>query len=220
MGTVTDLFGFTHQTEDLNPSAKPYVGEPQAFYDTIPSMVADFNRFFIQALIGNQPSVIWEHDNDYTIFNYEQFHKQFSYVRIASSGDNKSKATKIWLDSYNKRRVPGIKFWPSSTAIDPNDPENKLFNTWRGWATKPVENKALWKVIFRHIYEVSCNRNITKTNLILNFYAHLFQKPEQKPSFGIATRGDEEGTGKSMLAEENAHDSLPMWLLFVSFHLL
>jgi hypothetical protein len=100
------------------------------------------------------------------------------------------------------RTCPGIKFWPSTTAVDPNDPENKLFNTWRGWATKPVENKALWKIIFKHIYEVTCNRNITKTNHHLNFFAHLLQRPEQKPSFGLATRGDEEGTGKSKLAEE------------------
>jgi hypothetical protein len=186
---VIDLFGDSDKVEDL--SEKPYTDAPQAFYETIPLMIEDFNRFFIQVLIGSQPSVIWEHDNDYTIFSYEQYNKQFSYVRIASSGDNKSKATKIWLDSYNKRTCPGIKFWPSTTAVDPNDPENKLFNTWRGWATKPVENKALWKIIFKHIYEVTCNRNITKANHYLNFFSHLLQRPEQKPSFGLATRRDE-----------------------------
>jgi hypothetical protein len=115
----------------------PVRDEPMAFYDTVADVIADFNKFFIQALIGNQPSVIWEHANKYTIFSYEQFHKQFSYVRIVN-GDSKGKATKIWLNSYNKRSVPGIKFWPSTTAIDPNDPKNKLFNTWRGWTTKPV----------------------------------------------------------------------------------
>jgi hypothetical protein len=176
--------------------------EPMAFYDTVPDMVGDFNRFFIQVLIGNQPNVIWEHDNKYTIFSYEQFHKQFSYVRIVNGNKGDGKATKMWLDSYNKRSVPGIKFWPSLKAIDPNDPKNRLFNTWRDWTTKPVENKGLWKIILRHIYEVICNGSITKTNHYLNFYAHLLQRPEQKPSFGLATRGDEEGTGKSMVAEE------------------
>ena len=206
-GKVIDLFGDPHIISDEASSAKPYADAPQAFYDTIPLMIEDFNRFFIQVLIGNQPSVIWEHDEDYTIFSYDNFHKHFSYVRVPI--ENKKtrateyvKATRIWIDSFEKRSMPGIKLWPSTVVVDPEDPENKLFNTWKGWATKPVENKALWKIIFRHIYVVICNKDRKKTNHLLNFYAHLLQKPEQKPSFGIATRGDEEGTGKSMLVEE------------------
>jgi hypothetical protein len=75
-GKVIDLFGDSHNTEDLNPSEKPYKDAPQAFYETIPLMIEDFNRFFIQVLIGNQPNVIWEHDDNYTIFRYDNFHKQ------------------------------------------------------------------------------------------------------------------------------------------------
>jgi hypothetical protein len=123
-GKVIDLFGDAHIVHDQESSAKPYEDAPQAFYDNIPLMIEDFNKFFIQVLIGNQPSVIWEHDNDYTIFNYEQFHKQFSYVRVPV--ENKKtrsteyvKATRIWIDSFEKRTCPGIKFWPSTTAIDP-----------------------------------------------------------------------------------------------------
>jgi hypothetical protein len=87
------------------------VDAPQAFYGDIPSMINDFNRFFIQILIVNVTHVIWEHDNDYTIFNYEQFHKQFSYVRVPV--ENKKtrsteyvKATRIWIDSFEKRSMP------------------------------------------------------------------------------------------------------------------
>jgi hypothetical protein len=204
-GKIIDLFGEPHKADDGESPAMPYMDAPQAFYDSIPLMIEDFNRFFIQALIGNLPSVIWEHDNTYTIFTYENFHKQFSYVRIATYGDKKSsepKATKIWLDSYNKRSCPGIKFWPNVKAVDPNDPENKLFNTWRDWATKPIKDTVKCRFILRYVYEVSCNKGRAKANHLLDFYAHLLQRPEQKPSFGIATRGDEEGTGKSILVEE------------------
>jgi hypothetical protein len=107
-------------------------------------MIKDFNRYFIQTLITNQPYVIWEHDNTITFFTYENFHKQFSYVKIANSlfgeknkVESTAKATKLWLDSYHKRRCLGIKFWPS-TKVDPKDPEGKYFNTWKGWATKPI----------------------------------------------------------------------------------
>jgi hypothetical protein len=36
-------------------------------------MIEDFNRFFIQVLIGNHPNIIWEHDDNYTIFSYDNF---------------------------------------------------------------------------------------------------------------------------------------------------
>lgn len=181
---------------------KPYTDEPQPFYDTLPKMIEDFNRFFIQALIGNQPSVIWEHDDKFTIFSYEQFHKQFSYVRIVNGNDKGPKPTKIWLDSYNKRRVPGIKLWPSTVAVDPEDPENKFFNIWRGWATKPIKDTVKCRFILRYVYGICCNKDRPKANQLLDFYAHLLQRPEQKPAFGIAIRGEEEGTGKSTLINE------------------
>jgi hypothetical protein len=75
-GKVIDLFGDPHVFHDEGSSAKPYKDAPQAFYSTTAEMIDDFNRFFIQVLIGNQTSVIWEHDDDYTIFTYEQFNKQ------------------------------------------------------------------------------------------------------------------------------------------------
>jgi hypothetical protein len=175
---------------------------PQPFYESEALMIVDFNRIFIQVLIGNMPSVIWERPDKYVIFSYENFHKQFSYVQIVDLfGSNRAsvKATKRWLDSHRKRDCPGIKFWPSTSAIDPDDPQNKLFNIWRGWVTKPIEHKVKWKIIFRWIYVDICNKNRRKARHLLGLYAHMLQKPEEKPSFGIALRGDEEGTGKSML---------------------
>ncbi len=118
---------------------------PQPLYESDVLMIADFNRFFIQVLIVNVPSVIWEHDNDYTIFSYENFHKQFSYVQIIDlfGGNSSIKATRRWLDSPRKRSCREIKFWPSTEAVDPEDPDNKLFNTWRDWATKPIEDRRM-----------------------------------------------------------------------------
>jgi hypothetical protein len=58
---------------------------PQPFYESFNLMIKDFNRYFIQTLITNQPYVIWEHDNTITYFTYENFHKHFSYVKVANN---------------------------------------------------------------------------------------------------------------------------------------
>jgi hypothetical protein len=119
-------------------SSAPVRDAPPPFYESFNLMVKDFNRFFIQTLIGNVPHVIWEHDNEDTFFSYENFHKQFSYVKVANNlfGESNKiesgiKATKYWLDNYHKRSCKGIKFWPS-LRFDPNDPEGKYHNTWKG----------------------------------------------------------------------------------------
>jgi hypothetical protein len=195
---------------ERNYRAAPLSDTPQPLYESESLMIADFNRYFIQVLNDNLPQVIWEQESGYTIFSYENFHKQFSYVQVITNdlfSENKKRvsklrATKLWIDSPRKRTCLGIKFWPSTTAIDPEDPKNKLFNTWRGWPTKAVEDRITWKIIFEYIYVVVCNKDRAKFRLLFGFYGHLFQRPEQKPSFGIAFRGEEEGTGKSTFIDE------------------
>jgi hypothetical protein len=180
---------------------------PQPLYESDSLMITDFNRFFIQALIGNVPHVIWEHDGTFIIFSYENFHKQFSYVQVVDlfGGTNKAgKATKRWLDAppSRKRNVPGIKLWPATTIIDPNNPKNKLFNLWRGWPTEPVRNDTLLRIILVYVSKIICADDRAKFHHIMDFHGHLFQRPYQKPSFGIALHGEEEGTGKSMFNDE------------------
>jgi hypothetical protein len=173
-----------------NYSAASQSNTPQALYESVSLMISDFNRFFIQVLIGkNIPSVIWERENDYVIFSYENFHKQFSYVQVANdlfSEKNKAvssvKATKLWLDSNRKRSCEGIKFWPSTTAVDPEDPRNKLFNTWREWPTRPVEDRAKWKIIFRYIFVVLCDREATARLMRLRRCARSTALPPTRPT--------------------------------------
>jgi hypothetical protein len=181
---------------------------PQSFYESFDLMVKDFNRYFIQTLIGNQPYVIWEHDNTITYFTYENFHKQFSYVKVANTlfgtkgaVASNVKATKYWLDNYHKRRCLGIKFWPSMRP-DPKDPDGKYFNTWKDWATKPVENEILCRVAREYFFEVICSKTKSKYSHLLDFLTHMFPFPEIKPTFGLAIKGEEEGTGKSKLSEQ------------------
>jgi hypothetical protein len=174
-------------------------GTPQPFYESFDLMVKDFNRYFIQTLITNQPYVIWEHDNTITYFTDENFHKQFSYVKVANNlfgekgkVESNVKPTKYWLESHHKRRALGIKFWPSKN-VDPKDLEGKYFNTWKDWATKPVKNDILCRVALQYLFEVICSRKKSKYSHLSDFLSHIFQFPEVKPSFGLAIKGEEEG---------------------------
>jgi Family of unknown function (DUF5906) len=68
--------------------------------------------------------------------------------------------------------------------------------------TKPIKDTIKCRFILRYIFGATCTKDRTKADHFLDFYAHLLQRPEQKPSFGIAIRGEEEGTGKSLFIEQ------------------
>jgi hypothetical protein len=181
--------------------------EPLAFYDDVKFMVTHFNRIFAKVLDGNQDRVIWErHDNTNVIMSYETFnnHFQYSMVRIPvgkpdSFGQNQewAPATKLWLKKHEARSFRGTKCYPGN--IDPLDPKNEYYNKWKGFAVKPIKDTIKVKKILRHIYEVNCLKNKERANHFLNFFAHMFQKPTEKPSFSLMIVSEEEGSGKSMV---------------------
>ena len=181
--------------------------EPLAYYDDVKFMMTHFNRIFTKVLDGNQDRVIRErHDNTYVIMSYETFnnHFQYSLVRIDigkpdSFGQNKEwiPSTKAWLKKHEARSFRGTKCYPGN--VDPNDLKNEYYNKWKGFAVKPIRDTVKVKKILRHIYEVNCLKNKERANHFLDFFAHMFQRPTEKPSFSIMIVSEEEGSGKSMV---------------------
>jgi Family of unknown function (DUF5906) len=180
--------------------------EPLAFYDDVKFALKHFNRIFAKVLDGHQDRVIWErHDNTYIIMSYEAFHNHFQYslVRIEKKVDSFGKqyewipATRAWLKMHEARSFRGTKCYPGD--IDPNDPNNEYYNKWKGFAVEPIKDTVKVKKILRHIYEVNCLKNKERANHLLDFFAHMYQKPTEKPSFSIMIVSEEEGSGKSMI---------------------
>ena len=136
-----------------------------------------------------------------------EFHDHFQYseVKIEKKGlipgpqQNSIPSTKAWLKRGTARSFRGTKFYPGDN--DPKDPKGEYFNEWRGWATKPIKNYELLKTFADYTLNLVCSKDETKYTWIMQLLAHLIQKPEERPSFIFALRGDEEGTGKSTFFE-------------------
>jgi hypothetical protein len=86
--------------------------------------------------------------------------------------------------------------------VDPKDPNSEYFNTWRDWPTKPIEDEAKCRVAREYLFEVICSKKKSKYSHLLDFLTHMLQKLEEKPTFGIAIKGEEEVTGKSELSNQ------------------
>jgi hypothetical protein len=190
-----------------NAPNDPRSDMPLSFYDDLIFMEKHFNKIFAIVLEGNQERVKWERaDNTVVTLSYETIHNYFQYslVRINKKedlfglGKDHVPSTKAWLKRQGARSFRGTKFYPGNDA-DPMDPKNEYYNNWHGTAVAPIKDTVKVKKILRHIYEVNCLKSKERANHFLDFFAHMFQKPEEKPTFALVIVSPEEGTGKSMI---------------------
>jgi Family of unknown function (DUF5906) len=103
--------------------------------------------------------------------------------------------TKIWLESPSpvKKRYLDIALFPR----EPFDP-NKTYFMWRGFATKPDPGDCT--LTLAYILDVIANKDEGLNNWILDYLAHMVQKPKEKPEVALLLIG-EKGVGKTFFME-------------------
>jgi hypothetical protein len=106
---------------------------------------------------------------------------------ITDDGTKRTKtpATQMWLgDPGNgKRKYGKILFDPSQIF----DPKSDIFNLWRDFAVKPKEGD--YRLMHEYILNVICSGSQEYHNWLMAYYAHMVQKPWEKPGSAIVLRG-------------------------------
>lgn len=75
------------------------------------------------------------------------------------------------------------------------DTGERVLNLYQGWATTPVAGD--WSAIRYLIHDILCSGVAEASEYLLNYLAHMVQKPHQLPGTAIILRSEEQGTGKS-----------------------
>jgi hypothetical protein len=127
--------------------------------------------------------------------------------RLVPTGETKRKRTQTgvfveepvlkpigaaWFTHPAARRYPGgVVFLPGREA------RSDQLNLWEGWAIEP--KRGSWVLLERHIRDVICAGNALHAEWLLNWIAHMIQKPWERPESAVVLRGGE-GSGKGTLA--------------------
>ncbi len=99
-----------------------------------------------------------------------------------------------WLRWENKRYYPGgLEFSPKFQL---ESPDKDKFNLFGGFALKPVAGDV--EPFLLHVREAICKSDENLTKYVLQFFAHLLQRPEEKPSVALLLKSTP-GTGKNAL---------------------
>ena len=130
------------------------------------------------------------------IADFHNFHAhRYHYIpqEKAKSGkareDKKVLVTQAFLEDKFATRYEGIVFDPSETC------GKKYWNLWRGFKVKPKQGNIS---LFLDLIAALCNDDQSCMQYLLNYLAHMVQKPAELPEVAIVMRGAQ-GIGKGSL---------------------
>lgn len=177
-----------------------------------------------EAKINRQARIKWYNDNYYIVENHggtpmvfenafdpfsgsqaswriAQFCQAKSYDEMLCGWDATKGMPKLrpaafeWCNSEKARRYVKQEMRYDTLDRTIETDTGRILNTFSGWMTTPVKGE--WPAIHHLIHEVICARNDQAADYLMNYLAHMVQKPMQLPGTAIILQSEEQGTGKS-----------------------
>ncbi|QOZ23135.1 hypothetical protein XH93_05275 [Bradyrhizobium sp. CCBAU 51753] len=191
------LVDFPHQTTAPNeaddPALTPCWVDPLEF-SLVPEeeAIKRINAAGFFVLTSNGDIYREETDGNVVALKREGFTNLFA-CRNAAVGVKAVPAGQVWKTSSSRREYSQIGYWPGSHHVP-----HKAYNLWRGWGVQPLADD--WSVINNHICTVVAGGDQKKADFILDWCAHMVQRPWEKPGVALVLRG-KKGTGKTILTQ-------------------
>lgn len=104
--------------------------------------------------------------------------------------------SKLWMTRQSRREYDSVVFAPKQN-VGP-----RWYNLWRGYSVEPsasASHPAL-DLFLEHALNNVCNGDAKLCHWLLGYFAHLIQRPWEKPLVALVFQG-EKGTGKNALVE-------------------
>jgi len=132
-----------------------------------------------------------EPDGAITLQNRTGLAKTFAGRWARCENGKAISASLAWLRSPNRREYNSIGYWPSNHGRPATS-----CNLWQGWGigAKP----GYWSIIDDHILHLA-GGDRDKANFVLDWCAHMVQRPWEKPGIALVFRG-RNGTSENLLA--------------------
>lgn len=164
------------------------------------------DHFFI--MIGNKARIGWEYPGPWgrpvrEFLAVQDFRdKEAGNLMPNAKGDKMVEVAKEWLKWKHRKSFDAVVFAPGRKL------PSRFYNTWRGLAYEPLaphekptadmrQALDMFLTIVRHNY---CGGNEKYFTWVINFFAHLIQKPYEKVRVAMVVKGGK-GIGKSFVAQ-------------------
>lgn len=125
----------------------------------------------------------------------DEYAKYTFYIEDEKGNKKKINPFNIWLENINRRDIIGLKFDPSSEE-DPN--YYNLFKGFKYEVTNDEDYTDIEPYLF-HLKDVWANGDEETYEYILNWFAHIYQKPSERTDVAIVIPSETEGNGKNIV---------------------
>jgi len=165
--------------------------------------VAELNRSYAVVLIGDRPAILREGLDvdglpDIRFLSVGGFHEWLRPRKVwvkTQAGPRPLQASKIWMDSPDRRQYDGVTFVPDGDAPD------GWYNLWKGFAVRPDPKAGSCARFIEHVAENVCNGDEKHFAWVMGFFAQIIQEPANKLGTSLVLRGLQ-GTGKTIVGAE------------------
>jgi hypothetical protein len=183
-------------------AAEEFVADPNATpdldtEDPIRAPLKELNQQFAVVQIGSDVLILQEHRDAPRFLTQSGFQLLFANRRIqrrdGKPGDTEPLA-KAWLAWGERRQFARVVFKPGESQLPADE-----YNLWRGWNVEPSEHGSCDRFL-AHLRDIVCNGEGEHYDWLLDWLAHLFQFPQEKPGTAIGLQGGQ-GAGKSIVGQ-------------------
>lgn len=191
---MIEMVGWTPQLAEENIQQKAKAGDVASI---ILLKRREYRKNFSIINYGGKTFVHSKKDSGELEFQDFRSFKEFNgsdwidYETTDDKGKIKTKrmffANEFLIDKFAKK-FDGMEFMPI-------EEHTSFLNLWKGWKIASTQGNV---DIFLKLIESLCNDDKNAENYLLDYLAHLVQKPMEKPEVAIVMRG-EQGVGKGSL---------------------
>lgn len=164
----------------------------------------ELNKKYAYILIGGKDSILHETSDSRGRFKasfvqIDAFHRDLASKTI-QVGEGVQQLTRAWLRSPRRRSFEGVCFSPEQPF------QGNYYNLWRGFSVKPLDRTPTPReqdsldAFLSHAKENVCVGSEELYQWLITYFAHMVQRPWEKPNVAIAMRGGK-GVGKNALIE-------------------
>ncbi len=195
---ITDPgFGISASVLDKGRSAESYAKRQieRARVDSAsPQWVRELNReHAIIKSYGGRTRIIYEKpDGSLETMLRDDFKSFYEYERVEVGKDAKGNTKygpmgHAWFTHEAARRYDYVAFVPREDAPD------NVYNLFRGWSVTPKEGDC--ELFLDFVHNIICDWDESYFTYLMDWAAHLFQKPEEPGQVAVVLRG-KQGIGK------------------------
>ncbi len=160
------------------------------------------NREFAFVLAGGGAHILWEtvdKDDEYDLQHLAigAFHMKLASYKM-QIGKTQKPVTDLWMESTARRSYDGLVFAPEQEV------SSRFYNMWRGFnpGACEVTDEGRWamRAFSDHLNTNVCAGDLNLAKWLWGFFAHLIQRPWEKPSVALVMKG-RKGVGKNVACE-------------------